>query len=469
MKKKGRFFFLYFILFRHTVLFMSFVSLSLAFFFPSVVSAQVPVDEEAMFSNSDTVIEKHILPADDSGPKRTKASLGVSGTVSSINTVSLRHADDEFDNVYSDSAIVSNLFFDARYATFYKFFANWEIYSVHPWDKSGQAALPEQPDKVRSRLTEIFMDTPIRNTVYLRWGKQVLQWGRCKLWNPTDLINVDKETFIKRTVSKEGVYGVKVHVPSGTRYNFYGFIDTGKELDSNKTGGAVKFEFLTGKTEMAFSFWDKARYLPVYGYDFSTRAMKLDLAGEISASKGFVRDILKDDNGVLLKTRSRDDWFIRASFDVGRNFKFNDQPDKINVTCEAFYNGAGYTKKIFNDGANYAYADPVTLSDGTVKASGDKKTFFLLNNMYDANYYGRYYLALFTSVNKFITSDYTLNNNVIVNVSDGSGIFSTGIQYQNLNNWEAALTAYVFLGPQNREYTVSQIRTSFQLSATYRF
>jgi hypothetical protein len=31
--------------------------------------------------------------------------------------------------------------------------------------------------------------------VYFRAGKQVAQWGRCYLWNPTDLINVEKPFY----------------------------------------------------------------------------------------------------------------------------------------------------------------------------------------------------------------------------------------------------------------------------------
>lgn len=430
---------------------------------PVFLWAQEAIDENTLFSNSDILVE---APKENRGEDAQKNySVGLSGRAELINQISHNRAAHMFGKTYTDSTIVTNLYLDVRYLTYYKLFVNAEFTSTHPWDSDDETATSNDID---SLFPEFFVDTPIKNTVYLRTGKQVLRWGRCRLWNPTDVINIDKETFIDRTTAREGVYGIKIHVPRGTQYNWYAFIDTGKKWDKDTTGGALKFEFLTGNTEMAFSIWDKNHFKPVLGYDVSTRVLGLDVVSEISASKGFLHNTLNQ-TGNILSIGNREEWETRASLDVGRDFNFRDEPDKVNITGSVFYNGPGHTKNVFSDGNTYVYAQPITLDNGTVVPGGDKATFFLANHLYETNYHGRYYAALFTSVNKFFNSNFTLSNNIIRNISDGSSIFSTGLHYENINNWEADLNAYVFDGHKDREYTFAGTRALFQLSATYRF
>lgn len=412
------------------------------------------IDENAMFADTQTIVE-------NSKPVETKAkpySLGLSGEVSSISTLGLGreyllHGDN--DNSHSNIAL-GNLLVDGRYHNSYKLFANIE--TQHTWENN-------QSDLY---LREAFADTPIANKVYLRWGRQVLQWGRCYLWNPTDLINVDKKTFISRIGSRNGVYGVKLHIPWGTKYNFYSFLDTGSELDSQAMGGAIKFEWLLGGTEMAVSYWNKKDYLPVYGYDFSSKMFNVDINGEVSVSKGFTRNMLRQTGNILSMDKRTDEWITRASLDLGKSFDFNNQKEKINITGEFFYNGAGYQGNVFNDSRVYAYAAPLTVGGVNIGA-GDKKTFFLGHDLFEANYYGRYYAALFTTVNNFFTSDYTLSANYIENINDQSSVMSLGAKYQNLRDWYVDLTAYAFMGSKHCEYTFLNQAFSLQMTLGWKF
>jgi len=421
--------------------------------------AQTPVDENAMFSDTQNIIQK-AGPGDKPATAALKPnSFGLSGELSSISILTLgrdyvMHGDN--DNSHQNIALGS-LLVDARYQSVYKFFANLE--TQHTWENNDS----------QLHLRECFVDTPIENKVYLRWGRQVLQWGRCYLWNPTDLINVDKKTFIQRIGSRDGVYGVKMHIPVGTKFNFYGFFDTGgQDFDAEKMGGALKFELLLGGTEMAFSFWDKDKNLPVYGYDFSSKMFNVDLTGELSESKGFTRNMMREEGDILSMDKDRGEWITRASLDLGKNFHFNNQANKINVTAEAFYNGAGYSKNIFKDQSLYLYQDPLS-AGGTTIAAGDKKTFFFGHDLYEVNYYGKYYAAIFTTVNNFFTSDYTFSANWIENLCDKSGILSLDLKYQNIKDWYVDVVAYTFLGDKNCEYTFLNQAVSFQLTLGWKF
>ena len=425
-------------------------------------SDEMSVNEEEMFSDTETVVQ----PVNSEEKKNTGASdqensVGISGELISLNLLTLSRdymkgrGNDAND---SESIGIGNLLFDARYRRFYKLFLNTEFYNSF------------KENDFTSNLKECFLDTPIRNAIYLRWGKQVLQWGRCSLWNPTDLINVDKATYIKRIGYKDGVYGLRIHVPKGTAYNFYGFVDTGKKLKSGEMGGALKAEFLTGATEMAFSWWNKKGYLPVWGYDFSTRVSKIDVSGELSFSDGFIRDSMMEENGVLYRDRIKDEWICRASLNMGKSFDWNDQNEKINLSAELFYNEAGYDKNIFEDQTEYRFREPVSVgaTEATL-SSGDQKTFLLLNDLYEMNYCARYYAAFFTTINKFFTSDYTLTLNWIENLVDYSGILTVGINYQNINDWYVDINTYFFTGSDEAEYTFMNEGVSVQLSIGYKF
>lgn len=425
-------------------------------FFPTICQAENTVDENAMFSDAETVVENIDTTKTALSTATKSSTLGLSGEISNTSLLTL---EDDYASgskrEYQNVALLS-LLVDARFQKSYKIFANIE--TQHVWEVNNP----------RAYLRECFVDTPINNKIYLRWGRQVLKWGRCYLWNPTDLINVENKTFIEKVGSRNGVYGVKIHIPKGTRYNFYGFLDTGKDFDTQKMAGAVKFEFLLGSTEMAFSYWNKKNYLPVYGYDFSSRAFNVDINGEISISHGYIYNRLREDGGILSVDRNSDKWIPRASIDLGKSFHFNNQADKINLTGEMFYNAAGYSKNIFQDQSTYLYREPMNIS-GVAYTEGDKKTFLLGNNLYEANFYGKYYAALFTTVNNFLTSDYTLTSNWIENLNDKSSIISLGVKYQNIKDWYVDVVAYSFLGHKDSEYTFLNQTYSFQLAIGYRF
>ncbi|EKD27413.1 MAG: hypothetical protein ACD_79C00730G0002 [uncultured bacterium] len=425
--------------------------------FPFYLMAEEQIDEDAMFSDTETVIRSdNIVNNPDKKMEPDANSLGISGEIASVNFLALTRdyvQDGNNDENETESLIVGSLFLDGRYKNYYKLFLNWEMYNS--W----------KDNNFESNLKEWFIDTPIENKVYLRWGKQVLQWGRCYLWNPTDLINVDKMTFIKRIGYRDGVYGLKLHVPEGTKYNFYGFLNTGKEMDKDEMSGALKTEFLMDTTEMAFSCWTKKGYSPVYGYDISSRIFKIDIAGEISVTNGDYKDSLIEENGVLYKDKINDEWITRASLNLGKGFDWNDQNEKINLTGEFFYNESGYDDNIFEDTKVYSYSEPVL--NGV--SSGDKKTFLLFNDLYEMNYYGKYYLAIFAAINDFFTSDYTLTLNWIENLNDNSSIASTGITYENINDWSADCIIYTFSGSENSEYTFLNESISVRLTLGYKF
>jgi hypothetical protein len=302
------------------------------------------VNEEEYFSSPDTVVNSDTV--NDLSLEWEKKSLGVSGEVLSVfpytfSRDSVFHQDNS-ENTFNPY-IFGNAKIDARLKSNYRGFANTDV----DYD-------PEM-DRTSFYLRELFVDFNMGKFVYFRAGKQVAQWGRCWLWNPTDLINVEKPVFTQRIYSREGTYGLKMSIPFGTAVNLYGFADMYKMEKAGDMGGALKLEYLLGNTEMSLSCWGKKGYNPVGGYDFSTRILGWDILGEATLSHGSNMDRVRVVNGELETYRENGQWIAKACLDLGREFDGSDIPDRYSVKFEFFYNGAGYSHNVLSDTDRYIY------------------------------------------------------------------------------------------------------------------
>lgn len=287
--------------------------------------AEDAASELEMFSVPEVVTQAAVK----AGPAEEKKTLGFSGEAVSVLE----------DVVYSSSAgnafnsyITGNLMLDARLKNGVKAFANMET------------SYQSKTRETSSVLREAFLDFNLDRRVYFRTGKQVLQWGRCYLWNPTDLINVEKKPFTRKIGYRDGAYGVKFHVPFGTAYNIYGFLDTGGAAEDRDLGGALKFELLAGKTEMAFSGWAKRDRRPVFGYDLSSRLGDVDIAGEVSAARRDNTRFIRAGGGALETYRKNNDWVTKAAINFSEGFRLGNFNDRFTVATEFFYNQTGGRK-----------------------------------------------------------------------------------------------------------------------------
>lgn len=424
-------------------LFLAFILFS----FPPLSHAGDAASEMEMFSSPEISTQA----ADNSTPVEEKKTLGVSGQVTNVLEDITFSTTTDLLNTY----ILGNILLDARLKNDVKGFANLE------------GSYAAQTRKSDASLKEMFLDFNFERRAYFRAGKQVLQWGQCYLWNPTDLINIEKKTFVRKIGYREGTYGVKMHIPFGTRYNIYGFLDTDNAPSIQDISGALKFEFLVGKTEMAFSGWTKRSYDPVFGFDFTSRAGTIDIAGELSVSRRDNGKFLQSGQGILSLYKKSDEWVRKASIDFTKGFRLGNFNDRVHVTGEFFYNQTGYTENLFSDKTVYPFASPVPgigPAGPAILLNGTKKDFLLGNNLFVINYLARYYGAVFTSLDRFLIEEMTLTINYIHNFNDSTGILSTGVSYRNLNDFSAGILVNTALGPANGEYTFSGARNDIQFT-----
>jgi hypothetical protein len=371
-------------------------------------------------------------------------------------------ADVQYSNTRNADALntfsIADLFLDVRLAQQAKVFLSLELTYL------------SQGSLTALTLPEAFFDFNLERAAYFRTGKQVLQWGRCYLWNPTDLINVERERFIRRLGQREGAYGMKVHVPFGTTVNIYDFVDTGRATDLESLANAFKVEVLLGNLEIAFSNWVKRGYAPVWGLDLSTRVFGIDTQGEISTSHGDYLARARVVEGELATARDPEAWATRASLNLSRGFTVGDFKDRLTVMVEGYYDRTAYTDNVLADPTDYPFAEPVWGPGSLVPTvHGTYQEYITLNQLYQPNYFSRAYVALFTTFTRFLLADMALNANYIQNLVDASGLVSAGVTYTTLNSFTAGFLANVPVGGPDREYTFQGMKYDLQLTVGISF
>ncbi|OHD62995.1 MAG: hypothetical protein A2176_09195 [Spirochaetes bacterium RBG_13_51_14] len=316
-------------------------------------------------------------------------------------------------------------------------------------------------------INEVFLDINFDKRVYFRIGKQVLKWGVGYLWTPTDLISIEKKNIQDSSQVMQGTYGLKIHVPFGTRANIYSFIDLNSARHLSDISMANKVEVLLKNTEMALSILVKKNNVPVYGFDFTSRIAGIDVHGEASLSYGDNRRRLRGypwylaagtspvpieflylapSDTSIMDRRVRGEWVPKASFGFGRGFEVKDVKDRIRFDVEVFYNHAGYDSYVFEkDFYNIGY--------------------FLSAGLYTPNYYGKYYAGAFITIRQMFVEELSAMINCIVNIGDQSSIVSGIISYAPYYDLTLNLMVNGFIGKENREYTVYGNYVVAELSA----
>ncbi len=425
------------------------------------------VDENALFADTVSIApQKGLVDTAHMKDATEKKGTSIGGdvTVASIGATNrdfLTHA--RLRNTAISDLLVGSLDLDARLIEGTKVFGNLEVDYVPSLDSAQVYSV---------FMRELFLDFNANRHAYFRIGKQVLQWGTCFFWNPTDLINVERKPFIDKIGSREGTLGAKIHVPFTTKYNLYAFLDMHSATRADSLALSVKGEYLVGATEMALSAWGKRGKPLVLGYAISTRALGLDITGEATVSNGNVMPHIALQDSALTFDTLRNGVIPRVSAGVSRSFDFMGFHDALTVEAEGFYNGSGYWDNVFADTNHYPVAGSIASLPAGLPVPQPRVTkaqFLLASGLYDANYHSPYYAAVFIGISRFILSDLTFNVNGIMNISQRCGIVTGSVAYTTLSNLTLGAMIIGYAGPQGTEYTFPGESLTLRLTADVRF
>ncbi|MCP4294783.1 MAG: DUF1302 domain-containing protein, partial [Proteobacteria bacterium] len=354
------------------------------------------ISEEEMFSDSESVEAVENYKDDQVTKKIDDGSIGISAALqvySKYNFASDKAKADTSAYGHDDSYTLSirgDILFDARWKYGMKIFADYYIDYTLVEDTGIDSDQETEEDDVT--LRELFGDVNIAQKFYFRIGKQTLKWGKGYLWNPTDLISIDQKDFEDIDARREGVYGLKMHIPFGTSVNIYTFLNTTETEDVSESAAAAKLEFLVLEdVEISFSGWTKRDYKPVYGFDISAFGFDTRWRGEISVTQGGNQHYLVKEDGMYVDTYDSEEIITQMSMGFTTLFDIGDISDRLSLTGEFFHNPKGYEENMLAE-------TPLTTKGGHVLPVTLKDIF--LSDYYTPNYYGKYYAAVFATLSK---------------------------------------------------------------------
>lgn len=436
--------------------------LSLLFLFISgTVVFSEDIDEDALFSGDDTFIESGQNLKEDVDLFLEKESMAFSGRLLARGIFAMNRdwllEDGDWDENALSNYSEADFFLDVRLKKGVKGFVNLGIENAaqdQAYLVSDPGADPEEEaeDDFEETLKEFFIDANANRKVYFRIGKQVLKWGRTYFWNPTDFINIEKREFLDMYRYREGVYGARVHVPFGARQNIYMFMNCSEADNADDVGAAFKYEFLIKNTEASFSSYIKRHVGHAFGVDISYRLLGVDVNSEVSffnEDHHLYVDIM---DGSPLIMEDEDKGSLRLSIGIAKTFDYK-LNDRISLIYEFFYNEAGYDKNIFKN---------------------DAAVLLLFFNdedeiLYEPNYHGRFYSALFFSIDKYPVPDMMINLSALNNMSDRSFVLVPGLSYSPVDHFTLTFNINIFAGPEKAEYTYEGTAVAADLSVEIEF
>jgi hypothetical protein len=106
-------------------------------------------------------------------------------------------------------------------------------------------------------LHELFLDYTLLDKLYLRAGKQTINWGVGYFFSPADVINVGRIDPFDAEAPREGPTALKAHYPVGSN-NYYLYL-LFEDMDGlGDIAIAPKAEYVVGKTELGFGGYYRA-------------------------------------------------------------------------------------------------------------------------------------------------------------------------------------------------------------------
>ncbi len=434
------------------------------FFLPFSLVYTQTIDENELFGNSNIISEAPVLT--NESPK----TVSLTGQIQSefsylIHKSRLTNWESSVTNHHL-FGIGGDLFFDIRQDKGYKAFADVAFYASsggipvsHRFYEpvSNNPVILVETNTFVLQVKEAFVDLPLGHTVYLRLGKQFLKWGTTFFWNPTDLINRERKSLGNLDATREGTWGIKMHIPYKALANWYTFVDFTEATILENAALASRMEVVLGNTEVGVCGWWRKNAISVYGADLSSRLFGFDVKAEGTLSYGDNRPSLIEDlvtigsitltNYVSEKTTNQ--WVSRIALSISRWWEVFDVKDRLFTLVEVFYNSRGTNDPLFDN--------PIKLQSA------------LGSGAYVPNEYGRWYALFSLGIKRLWISELSSQVYALWNIEDESAIIHPSLTYAPTSDVSISIGLSWTGGKPDREYTATETPLTFNTSAILRF
>lgn len=351
------------------------------------------------------------------------------------------------------------------------------FYPAQEFETAGRVDLDAPlPDRSRAHLTleldylastrtstfslrEAFVDAHLFDVLAVRAGKQVLQWSRCQLWTPADLVNVEAPRFQARLGAREGATGVRAHLPVGAQFNVYGFADLGGVSQPSDIAAVGRVEFTLPHTEVGLTWRHKDGERDVPALDLSTGIDRWQLAAEAAwLAPGTLMEIVPapsrgQGSGVAsVGIAPVDKRALQVSVSVSRPFDALGRTDRLRVGAEGFWNPEGERGNVFDNLEEVDFSRPVLLGGDTLR-SGPRPALRVFGGGYRPYQLNRWYVMGWAMLSDAFVASGSLKASAIGNLDDGSWQGLLEWSWQSLHGLTAAFSASVPFGSYPGEFT----------------
>ncbi|MEK7394081.1 MAG: hypothetical protein AAB214_16095 [Fibrobacterota bacterium] len=306
-------------------------------------------------------------------------------------------------------------------------------------------------DTTTFALREAFLDANIANTIRLRAGKQVLQWSRCQLWTPADLVNVEAPQFQQRLGAREGATGLRAHLPIGAQTNIYGFADLRGVRTYSDIALVGRVEFTLPHTEVGLTARHKDGERVVPAVDFSTGYDRWQVAGEAAwLQAGTLFDIQRmGDAGWIVPVDRRTP---QVSISVSRPMDALGRTDRLRLGVEGFWNPEGESENVFLPLSSIQYARPLVMGRDSIR-SGPEAALRVYGGAYRPYQLGQWYAMGYAILSDAPLTSSSLKASVLGNISDNSWLGLVEWSWESLHGLGATVSVSAPFGAYPAEFT----------------
>lgn len=300
-------------------------------------------------------------------------------------------------------------------------------------------------------IRELFTDLTLADSVYIRAGKQTINWGVGRYFSPANVINLGNKDPEDPDAELVGPVAVKLHVPSKSS-NYYAYAIL-QDIETKGTIGiAAKGEWVLGNTEVGLG----GVYRPEQPWAATATASGslwgIDLYGEAVLKGNDDRIFIVADPSVPLgvSTLSKSNE-LEARATAGFSWSWSNETSAINLSLDGqyYWNGSGYAdSSLFTENAA---AISSLVASGTIGA----------NDLYLR---GRQYGAVSVGLSDIANSDIGVSLFWLGNIEDGSGKIMPTINYTGINKVKIAISYTQGYGTAGSEYSPDGAGRSISLS-----
>jgi hypothetical protein len=417
-------------------------SLLAAFSLAGTVFAQdaAPVNEDDLFGSGD-MVETITESSQGSAVKDllTTDTVRVGGSLTGTVTTTWQWNDPWSNGLtLSDSygltpELSALLFFDGRPSESTRFYGS--VKSAWPFTESSS-----------TQVFELFSDFSWNDSLYMRFGKQTINWGVGYFYSPANIMNLQQIDPTNPTVQLEGPVALRAMVPiKGTQHNIWGYaVFDSATMKPEDTALAAKAELVFGGWELGLGGYYK-KDDPIRGMVTAVGSVRdISLFGEATVSRGSSRTWVTKVISLVppSATTTTDDTSIFFKGTAG--FRYSNSTDNWSLLAQYLYDGEGYSN---TDREARIDETNALLVPGSETAYSQYLKALIYNS-------GRHYAALSFSKSKFLVDDLTVSLFAMGNLSDFSVYVKPSLSYAFFDGLSMSLSPFFAFGFDSGEYVV---------------